>query len=104
MSAQGSLLLVRLARLPLRTLRAVEDDLRRIIVGEVGDPAALVARKPHPAAPGALWDERNGFRSHCDRVALPSIVCGPLSPRPTWIRRGFACSATGSSSVNTPFS
>ena len=36
------------------------------------------------------------------RRAVPSIVCGPPPLRPISIRRGFACSATGSSSVSTP--
>jgi hypothetical protein len=52
------------AELPLGAIRAVERELRGLIVGEVRLPAVLVRRQPDRATLGALRDCRDAFGTH----------------------------------------
>jgi hypothetical protein len=52
------------AELPLRAARAVEDDLRRLVVGEVRLPALLVGRQPRGLALGAVRDRGDALGLH----------------------------------------
>jgi hypothetical protein len=78
----------------------------------------LIVAAPLPPQPGrdrgripprarfALRARAAGAVNYSDslRLAEPSIVSGPRPEAEIWIRRGFACSATGNSSVSTPWS
>ena len=45
-------------------VRAEEDDLRRLVIGQIGRPAIGVARQPRPLALGALEDGCGTFSAH----------------------------------------
>jgi hypothetical protein len=49
------------AELPLGAVRTVEDDLGRVIVGEVRLPASLIAGQPDLPALSALRNESDFF-------------------------------------------
>jgi hypothetical protein len=56
--------------------RAVEGEVRRLVVGEVGGPALLVGRQPNGLALGARWDHTAGPHE-------PVLL---FSPRPLSVR------------------
>jgi hypothetical protein len=99
-------------------LRIAETAERTLFVDEadLGKPAALPGGPPLIGATGGRYpaarDSRSGVAARRGamsysgslRLAEPSIVSGPRPDAEIWIRRGFACSATGSSSVSTPWS
>jgi hypothetical protein len=63
--------------LPLNAVRAIEDDLRRLVVGEVRAPAVLVRRQPTGIALLAVWDQRDALGTHgASLERLSPIRCG----------------------------
>jgi hypothetical protein len=56
------------AELPLRALRAAEDDLGRFVVGQVSAPTFLVRRQPEGIALGAKSDEGDLLGAHSGEV------------------------------------
>jgi hypothetical protein len=60
------------AELPLRALRAVEDDLCRFVVGQVRGPPFLVRRQPKGLALGAMNDE--GYLLGAPRESLGRLL------------------------------
>jgi hypothetical protein len=52
------------AEVALSAIREVEDDLSRLVVGEVGGPALLVRRQPALIALGAVRNDRDAPSAH----------------------------------------
>ena len=48
----------------LCAVRAEEDELRRLVIGQIGRPALGVDRQPRPLALGALEDGCGTFSAH----------------------------------------
>ena len=70
------------AELALGALRAVERELRRLVVGQVGRPALLRERPPEPFTLCTLRDELDDAPSTHDAHYLAGwIAPKPLPPR-----------------------
>jgi hypothetical protein len=83
------------AELPLGALWAVEDELRRLVVGEVRRPARLVGWQPPRVALGATRDQRNALSTH-----EPSLGSGGSRRRRADCPLGYGRLAGGLRSPN----
>jgi len=60
-------------RTPAHAARAVERNLRRLVVREVGAPALFVGRQPRRLALGATRDKGDALSSHGQRFSLEKL-------------------------------
>jgi hypothetical protein len=79
---------VSVSELSLGAARAVERELRRLVVGEIGASALVVRRPPDGTALGAPQDDSNALRTHGGQTPSRSSSWTASSARST------SCSAT----------